>query len=179
MINILLILRKGSYNGEFATFKLSTPSYGAEKHIAATEVNILLYIIFFTAYETAAASERLKIFYKLIKDYQKRSIVIKRRYYQLEAGYRVLKWKTGTVSLREKIMLEYYYKYLALTLSSSDRAADKQLNRATNKQTRIYYFPELQIRTLSLGKQMGTKSSPRSYLLKSSFQFAYAQLASN
>ena len=66
---LLLLLRKGSYRGEFAAFKLSLPLYDAEKHIAATEVNILLYIIFFTAYESAATSERLKIFYKLIKDY--------------------------------------------------------------------------------------------------------------
>ena len=66
---LLLLLRKGSYNDEFVIFKLSLPPYGAEKHIAATEVNILLYIIFLTAYESAAASKRLKILYKLIKNY--------------------------------------------------------------------------------------------------------------
>ncbi len=66
---LLLLLRKGSYSGEFAVFKLSLSSYGAEKHIAATEVNILLYIVFLTVYESAAASERLEILYKLIKDY--------------------------------------------------------------------------------------------------------------
>jgi len=65
----ILLLRKESYSGKFAVFKLSLLSYGAEKHIAATEVNILFYIIFFTAYESAAASERLKILYELIKDY--------------------------------------------------------------------------------------------------------------
>ena len=81
MCILLLLLRKGSYSGEFAAFKLSLPPYGAEKHIAATEVNILIYIIFFTAYESAAASERLEVLYKLIKDCWKRSIAIKRRYY--------------------------------------------------------------------------------------------------
>ena len=65
---LLLLLRKGSYSGEFAAFKLSLLSYGAEKHIAATEENILLYIIFFIAYESAAALERLEILYELIKD---------------------------------------------------------------------------------------------------------------
>ena len=81
LLLLLLLLRKGSYSGEFAAFKLSLPSYGAEKYIAATEVNILLYIVFFTVYEFAAASERLEILYELIKDYWKRSIAIKRRYY--------------------------------------------------------------------------------------------------
>ena len=66
---LLLLLRKGSYSGEFAAFKLSLSLYGAEKHIAATEINILLYMIFLIVYESAAASERLKILYKLIKDY--------------------------------------------------------------------------------------------------------------
>ena len=66
---LLLLLRKGSYSGKFAAFKLSLSLYGAEKHIAATEVNILFYIIFFTVYEYAAALKRLKILYKLIKDY--------------------------------------------------------------------------------------------------------------
>jgi len=78
---LLLLLRKESYSGEFAVFKLSLSPYGAEKHIAATEVNILLYMISFTAYESAAALERLEVFYELIKDYWKRSIAIKRRYY--------------------------------------------------------------------------------------------------
>ena len=66
---LLLLLRKGSYSGEFAAFKLSLSPYDAEKHIAATEVNILFYIIFLTAYESAAASERLEVLYELIKDY--------------------------------------------------------------------------------------------------------------
>ena len=66
---LLLLLRKGSHSGEFAAFKLLLLLYGAEKHIAATEVNILLYISFFTAYESAAASEQLKILYELIKNY--------------------------------------------------------------------------------------------------------------
>jgi len=77
---LLLLLRKGSYSGEFAAFKLLLLSYGAEKHIAATEVNILFYIIFIIIYESAAVSERLEVFYKLIKDYGKRSIAIERRY---------------------------------------------------------------------------------------------------
>ncbi len=77
---LLLLLRKGSYNGEFVAFKLSLPPYGAEKHIDVTEVNILFYIIFFIVYESAAVSERLKIFYKLIKNCWKRPIAIKRRY---------------------------------------------------------------------------------------------------
>ena len=68
MLLLLLLLKKGSYSGEFTTFKLSLPPYGAEKHIAATEINILFYIIFLTAYESAAASKRLKILYELIKD---------------------------------------------------------------------------------------------------------------
>ena len=78
---MLLLLRKGSYSGEFAAFKLSLSLYGAEKHIAAIEVNILLYIVILTAYESAAASERLEVLYNLIKDCWKRSIAIKRRYY--------------------------------------------------------------------------------------------------
>ena len=78
---LLLLLRKGSYSGEFAAFKLLLLLYGAGKHIAATEVNILLYMVFFTVYESAAVSERLEVLYELIKDYWKRSIVIKRRYY--------------------------------------------------------------------------------------------------
>ncbi len=81
MFTLLLLLRKGSYSGEFAVFKLLLSSYGAEKYIAATEVNILFYIIFFIVYESAAVLERLKVFYKLIKDCWKRSIAIKRRYY--------------------------------------------------------------------------------------------------
>ncbi len=81
MFILLLLLRKESYSGEFVTFKLLLLLYGAEKHIAATEINILFYIIFFTVYEFAAASERLEILYELIKDYWKRSIAIKRRYY--------------------------------------------------------------------------------------------------
>ncbi len=66
---LLLLLRKGSYSGEFAVFKLLLSLYGAEKHIAAIEVNILFYMVFFTVYESAAASKRLKILYELIKDY--------------------------------------------------------------------------------------------------------------
>ncbi len=69
MFTLLLLLRKGSYSGKFAAFKLSLSLYGAEKHIAATEVNILFYIVFFIAYKSATALERLKIFYELIKDY--------------------------------------------------------------------------------------------------------------
>ncbi len=66
---LLLLLRKGSYSGEFAAFKLLLSLYGAEKHIAAIEVNILFYIIFLIVYESAATSERLEVLYKLIKDY--------------------------------------------------------------------------------------------------------------
>jgi len=61
-------LRKGSYSGEFATFKLSLLLCGAEKHIAVTEVNILLLRVFLIACGSAAASERFEIFYKLIKN---------------------------------------------------------------------------------------------------------------
>ncbi len=43
---LLLLLRKGSCSGEIAAFKLSPPSYGAEKHIAVTDVNILLLRVF-------------------------------------------------------------------------------------------------------------------------------------
>ncbi len=78
---LLLLLRKGSYSGEFAAFKLSLLLYDAEKHIAAIEVNILLYMVFLIVYESAAVSERFEILYELIKDYWKRSIAIKRRYY--------------------------------------------------------------------------------------------------
>ena len=77
----ILLLRKESYSGKFAVFKLSLLSYGAEKHIAATEVNILFYMVFFIVYESVAALERLEVLYKLIKDCWKRSIAIKRRYY--------------------------------------------------------------------------------------------------
>ncbi len=66
---LLLLLRKGSYSGEFVAFKLLLSLYGVEKHIAAIEVNILFYIIFFIVYESAATSERLEVLYKLIKDY--------------------------------------------------------------------------------------------------------------
>ena len=76
----LLLWRKGSYSGKFAVFKLLLLSYGAEKHIAVTEVNILFYMVFFIAYGSAAASERFEVFYKLMKDRWKRSIAIKRRY---------------------------------------------------------------------------------------------------
>ena len=121
---LLLLLRKGSYNDEFVIFKLSLPPYGAEKHIAAIEVNILFYIIFFIVYESAATSERLEVLYKLIKDYQKRSIAIKRRYCQLEAGYKVLKQKIGIIFLREEVMLGYCYKYIVQISFSTDKAAD-------------------------------------------------------
>ena len=69
MCMLLLLLRKGNYSDEYITFKLLLLSYGAEKYIAVTEVNILLYIIFFIVYESAVVLERFKIFYKLIKDY--------------------------------------------------------------------------------------------------------------
>ena len=69
MLLLLLLLRKRSYSGEFAAFKVSLSLYGAEKHIAATEINILFYMVFFIVYESAAALKRFEILYKLIKDY--------------------------------------------------------------------------------------------------------------
>src|SRR6266511_3388899 len=109
---LLLLLRKGSYSGEFAAIKLLLSSYDAEKYIAAIEENILFYMVFFIVYESAAASKRLKVFYKLIKDCWKRSIATKRRYCWLEVGYRILKWKIGTVFLGEEVILGCYYKHV-------------------------------------------------------------------